>query len=841
MTKKKKINFMLYGEGTFLNKGCEAIVNTTIKKIQKACDGEIVLSTNDLQYDSKYYNDIIAKYVKQYYLDDELSKEEKEKIKYYETIPYDYTNFEKIHEKDCIKQIQDADICISVGGDNYCYGEPNWLYTINKCIKEENKKNVFWCTSMFEEIESDEMIRDLRTFDVIAVRESLTYKALSKFIDKDRLILTPDTAFSLEKKETKLPSIFGKKDKIVAINISPLISNYTDKKDNILESIKALMEYILKDDNTGILLLPHVYVPNNNDLDTLEKIKDLFKDEDRVEVLNDRIYDCEELKYIISNCSYLIAARTHVSIAGYSTIVPTLVIGYSVKSKGIALDLFGNYKDYVIPVNEITPKLLLQKFKFIQDNEEQIKEVLKEKMIIYKEKADNQFLELLDRLEYLDKKYITDTYRCTACMACYNVCPHNAIEIIENDKGFLYTKINTEKCINCGLCKKICPANKAYKNSYENPEFYAVINSNEIDRMNSSSGGIISVISKDILKDKGVVYGVNLGNKEANHIRVDSKKDLYKIMGSKYVQSRIGDIYINVKEDLENNRKVLFTGTPCQIEGIKSYLNKEYKNLICLSIICHGVPSPKVFKKYLEKKEQNNGNRIKNVNFRNKNFGWHKFSMLYEYENGEKEINPFTEDNYMKGFLNNYFLRESCYNCQMRFDKKNSADIIVGDFWGIENVFPDFDDDKGISAVIINSLKGSDTFNKVKGIIKFRETTFENILRNNPVLTSSVKYKKVEKRFFELLNKYDIEVAINATKGIVSDEKINEMKTEINSLKEEVNALLEAKKYFLGQIEIRDIQLKEKEEEIRKIYYSRRWKYTSKIANIVHKIKRKKG
>ena len=177
-----KMNFLLYGEGTFLNKGCEAIVNTTIKKIQKVSKGEIILSTNDLAYDSKYYQDIITKYVKGYYQENELTKEEKEKIEYYQSIPFDYTNFEKIYEKDCLKEIENADICMSVGGDNYCYGEPNWIYTINKEIKAQNKKNVFWCTSLFETIESPEMIRDLKTFDVIVARETLTYKALEKFI-----------------------------------------------------------------------------------------------------------------------------------------------------------------------------------------------------------------------------------------------------------------------------------------------------------------------------------------------------------------------------------------------------------------------------------------------------------------------------------------------------------------------------------------------------------------------------------------------------------------------------------------------------------------------------------
>ncbi len=847
MVEKEKINFLLYGEGSFLNKGCEAIVNTTVKKIKEACEGNIVLSTNDMN-DKNSYNDIITKYVKGYYKEDELSEEEKKKIEYYKTIPFDYTNFEKIYEKDCLKEIKSADICLSVGGDNYCYGEPNWIYTINKTIKEENKKNVFWCTSLFEKIESPEMMRDLKTYDLIMVRETLTYKALAKFIDEERLMLVPDTAFSLSKKEVKLPEVFSQNKKVVGINISPLISNYTQDKKNILESLKALIDYILKKTDYNICLIPHVYLKGNNDLETLEVIKELYKKENRVGIANSKIYDCEELKYIISHCNYLIAARTHASIAGYSSIVPTLVIGYSVKSKGIALDLFGEYENYVIPVDKMTPELLLEKFNYITENEEKIVKILKEKMPVYEEKANNLVNMMLERLEELDKKYVTSYTKCTGCMACVNICPHNAIEVVKNEEGFLYTKINDEKCTRCNLCKRICPANKVYKNKYEKPEFYAVINKNEKERKNSSSGGVVATIANEILKEKGTVYGVELQGNNAKHIRIENKEDLHKIMGSKYLQSEIGKIYKDVKKDLENNRKVLFTGTPCQIEGLKSFLNKEYEKLICISIICHGVPSPEIFKKYLEEKEKNEGRKIENVEFRNKKNGWHKFSMNYRYKEGKEESKVFTNDEYMQGFLKNYYLRESCYNCQMRFEKKNSADIIIGDFWGIELVFPDMDDDKGISAVIINSEKGFEIFKKIQNNITYKKTTFEDILRANPVLTSSVKYTKKKQQFFDLIKNNEIIPSINTL-------YVEEIKKEMENKNKELDDKNAEIKYLKGQVELREIRMqekdndmqniiKEKEEiwnQLQNIYNSKRWKYIDKIGNTVNKIKGKKG
>lgn len=620
MKEKRKLNFLLYGEGSFLNKGCEAIVNTTIHKIKKSCEGEIILATNDIEYDSKYYNSLITKYVKQSFENNEPLKEEI------------------------------TDICLSVGGDNYSYGDPTWLYEINKNIKAKNKKNVLWCASLYEEITSDEMIKDLKTYDVIIVRESLSYQAVSKYVDKEHILLLPDTAFSLGKKEVKLPPIFGQGKKVVGINISPLISKFTDKQNNILESLKELIEYLLQKTDYNIALIPHVYIEGNNDLDSLKIIKDLYRKEPRIELLDEKIYDCEELKYIISHCSLFIAARTHASIAAYASLVPTLVIGYSVKSKGIALDLFEEYENFVIPVDQITPKALLAKFQYIQENEQKIKQILQEKIPSIQEKSANLIDSLLEKLDELDKKYITDHYKCTGCMACFNSCPHDAIEIIQTKDGFSYPKINQEKCTRCNLCKKVCPCNQDYKNEYTTPEFYAAFNLNEKDRIKSSSGGIVSLLARDTLKQGGVVYGVTLEKTQAKHIRIEDEKDLYKIRGSKYVQSEIGQILKKVKKDLENQRTVLFTGTPCQIEGLKAYLKKDDEHLTCISIICHGVPSPMIWKRYLEEKEKANTRKITNVNFRNKISGWHYYQIEYEYEDGKKKEYHFQKTFICKAF-----------------------------------------------------------------------------------------------------------------------------------------------------------------------------------------------
>ena len=839
---KTKLNFMLYGEGSFLNKGCEAIINTTIKKINKSCEGKIILSTNDIEYDKKFYNDIISDYVKGTYSYEELDDDEKKRLKYFESIPFNYENFEKILNKDCIKSIDDVDICLSAGGDNYCYGEPNWIYTINKEIKKKHKKNVLWCTSLFEKIESPEMIRDLKTFDVIMARETLTFNALKGFIEKDRLMLTPDTAFSLEKTEIVLPQIFDK-GPVVGINISPLIMKYTDDSAGVVESIKELINYILNSTNYGICLIPHVYIDGNNDLEALKKLKEMFSEVERVFLLQDRVYNCQELKYIISHCRFLVAARTHASIAGYSSNVPTLVIGYSVKSKGIALDLFGDYENYVIPVDKVTTKNLMERFIYLMDNEEHIKKVLAEKSKIYKEKADNQVIDLVERLKMLDEKNITNKSLCTGCLACYNACPVNAIEKKNDENGFICPEINKEKCISCNKCKEVCPVNCRYK-AKEFPGIYlAVKNNNNDERMRSSSGGVVVRLANYIIKNNGVVYGVGFENKRAKHMRIDSIDKISKTMGSKYVQSDIDKIYKDVENDLKAGKRVLFTGTSCQVEGLKGYLKVEYNNLVCVSVICHGVPSPGVLKKYLTEKEEKLKQSIVDVNFRYKSYGWHDYSINYVFENTEKNIKR-NDDLYMKGFLSNITLRESCYNCQMKMFEKNSSDIILGDFWGIENVFNDIDDDKGVSAVIINSDKGKELYTAIKNDFVGRKTDYESILKYNSALQYSVAYNKAREKFFSLMKDMSVENALIIVLYESYSKIVQKQEEEMSRLNNHISDLLEAKKYFLGQIELRDInssnqkkRISELEKELETIYNSKRWKYTS---SIVDRFKRNK-
>lgn len=347
---------------------------------------------------------------------------------------------------------------------------------------------------------------------------------------------------------------------------------------------------------------------------------------------------------------------------------------------------------------------------------------------------------------------VLDEKMCMGCHACYNKCPVQAIEMMEDEKGFKYPQVNKEKCINCGLCEKVCPIlNKI--NIENEPKAFAVKNKNEEIRKKSSSGGMFTLLAESILNEGGVVFGATFDeNWQLKHTYAENVEKLHIFRGSKYFQSTVGSTYTKVKEFLDSGRKVMFTGTPCQIEGLKAYLGKENDNLFTQDIICHGVPSPKVHRKYIEFLRKVLGiNKIKSIQHRAKKNGWKDFCTYIKFDNSEY-IKSHNDDPYMQAFLRNTSLRESCYNCQ--FKKKNRvSDITLADFWGIENVAPEMDDDKGTSLVIVNSEKGKQIFEQIKDKIIYKQVDFEEAIRYNPSMTKSVKPDHNREKFFENLDK----------------------------------------------------------------------------------------
>lgn len=344
--------------------------------------------------------------------------------------------------------------------------------------------------------------------------------------------------------------------------------------------------------------------------------------------------------------------------------------------------------------------------------------------------------------------------KCCCCYGCYNICPKNAIEMVQDEKGFYYPKVIKEKCINCGLCNQICPISNKTE-TINSPKAFAAYNKEEKIRKESSSGGVFTLLAKKILEQNGVVFGAKFDkNFNVIHSYVEKVEDLEVFRGSKYVQSKIGETYKKAEEFLKNGRLVLFSGTPCQIEGLKKYLRKEYDNLYTQDIICHGVPSEKVHQKYLKHLEKKIKTEIKEVRHRTKINGWKKWTVNITFKNKQNYQQEHDNDIYMKAFLRNISLRDSCYECS--FKKKNRiSDITLADFWGIENILPEMDDDKGTSLVIINSEKGQELFDNVKNNLIVKEVDFEKAISYNPSLIKSEEPDKNRDKFFRDLDKLD--------------------------------------------------------------------------------------
>ncbi|MBE5952591.1 MAG: coenzyme F420-reducing hydrogenase, beta subunit [Lachnospiraceae bacterium] len=278
---------------------------------------------------------------------------------------------------------------------------------------------------------------------------------------------------------------------------------------------------------------------------------------------------------------------------------------------------------------------------------------------------------------------------------------------------------------------------------------YAAYYGEDDIRMSSSSGAIFSVLAEYALSAKGVVYGVAMTEycKDAQFVRICNINELYRLRGSKYFQARVGDAYKTVENDLKQGKDVLFTGTGCQINGLKAFLGKDYDNLVCVDVICHGVPSPAVWRKYVEEKEKQLGSKLKRTEFRCKDNGWETFGMKLVKDNETSIFIPMSKDSFMKMFLKNYTLRPSCYECVAKKVKK--SDLTIADFWGIDSVAPEMNDGKGTSLVLIRTGKGMDLFDRISTKLKVKQVTYEEGVRGNPSEYKSVIKPAKRDAFFK--------------------------------------------------------------------------------------------
>lgn len=309
---------------------------------------------------------------------------------------------------------------------------------------------------------------------------------------------------------------------------------------------------------------------------------------------------------------------------------------------------------------------------------------------------------------------ICEPNNCTGCLACFNICKNNAISVETDKKGFYISVIDEAKCVKCGECQKVCPQKNCKSDDIKNADVFACWSNDEKLRFSSTSGGVFSGLAELTFESGGVVCGAKFDeNFKLIHDFAHNKNELSSFIGSKYVQSYIGNKYNQVKKYLDNNVSVLFCGTPCQVSALKKYLSKPYDNLLTVDLICHGVPSPRIFSDYLNLMRQENKCDIKEVSFRYKKPSWRVFSMKLETEKDTIQ-NDAQHDRYLVSFLNNYTLRECCYSCNYA-GKERSGDITLGDFWSyVSSEKATRNDEKGISLVITNTPKGKSVLKKLE-------------------------------------------------------------------------------------------------------------------------------
>lgn len=327
---------------------------------------------------------------------------------------------------------------------------------------------------------------------------------------------------------------------------------------------------------------------------------------------------------------------------------------------------------------------------------------------------------------------------CTGCLACEDICGARAISVQKNKQGFEYPNIDDTKCVNCGRCASVCPVNVQKKNVATQIPL-ACWNNNSKERISATSGGIFTTLAKKIVEDGGIVYGA-AHNQEMKvvHTRIDTKDDIFRLRGSKYVQSETHHIYSAVKQDLALGKKVLFSGTPCQVAALKNFLGKDYGNLLLVDIMCHGVPSPLIYADYKTWLEDKYKSKIRKINFRYKKPSWTVFSMRVDFENGKKYIASKYDDPYHCFFSlggGDLTLRRSCFKCRFTSPER-VGDITLADFWQYRaKKFSSRGSEQGVSLVLLNSEKGYKNFETIEDKIRVEEHTWKEAHISNPQLS----------------------------------------------------------------------------------------------------------
>ena len=767
------MSYFLCGQTGNNNRGCEAIVRSTVSLLGGK-SGDVFLATSDYATDNPCAKELGINLLR--YKNYKTPVQRALGLIKGKLFPNSLGG-QKYIQSEIIDLLEKGDTVINIGGDIYCYNTPRKELAINRYCKNNGIKSVLWCCSIEEESITKEIKKDLNRYDFIFARERLTYNNLiSSGLDKEKIIKVCDSAFYLDIKPIELPKIF-EKNNTVGINVSDFFSG----KNGIgIKSVCNLIEFILTDTDMDICLIPHVYDEKtcSGDLKILKDIFEKYKCE-RISLI-DKDLTAEELKFAISRLRLFVGARTHATIAAYSTGVPTICLGYSVKSRGIAEDLFGTSENYVVSVSELNSgDEVINAFKFILKHEKEIKDRLLKILPEYKKSILDAVNKYIVKNGELKKPFeICKSGICTGCFACEKICPVGAIKKAQKN-GFFYPEIDFNKCVLCGKCKNICPAlNKAKDDKEFFPKTYCAFNKDENIINQSSSGGVFPALAKSVLSGGGVVFGAAF-NKDFTlcHTAAKTEEELKKFSGSKYLQSDKKEVFIEIENLLKSGKKVLFCGTPCEVGGLKAYLVHEYENLFTVDFICHGVPSPEVFKKYLKSLFEKYG-KIEEVSFRKKipSLGNQNFNATFE--SGKEITERANENPFYLAFLSDLILRESCYNCSFKL-KKRQSDITAADFWGADKVLGVSGIEKGYSLVLINSKKGEKLFKSSEDKLQILSVDHAAAIKDNPSYHSSVNKPAFFKAFNKTLNKKGLDRAVKKYCGNSIFAKIRRAKYKI--------------------------------------------------------------
>lgn len=341
---------------------------------------------------------------------------------------------------------------------------------------------------------------------------------------------------------------------------------------------------------------------------------------------------------------------------------------------------------------------------------------------------------------------------CCGCGACAEVCAHKAITMRFNEEGFLYPVTDSSLCNDCGLCNKVCPfINRDRARMPKN--VYAARNKDLSMRLKSSSGGLFTLLAEKIIQEGGVVFGAKFDSDwSVIHASAETLEECKAFVGSKYVQSRLGSTFSEVRRCLKDGRKVLFSGTPCQVAALRKFLRKDYDNLLLIDVVCHGAPSNKVWQHYLDQTLATSNKKrseIAAISFRDKRNGWNNFGLCIAFKDGSERFEPMTENLHMQAFLKDLSIRPSCFECACR-NGRSGADISLADFWGFRYVMKGEDDDKGTSLELVWSKKGTEITSSLS--VESKSASYYKAFKYNPAIILDPKRPSVRQEFWRIFN-----------------------------------------------------------------------------------------